>query len=837
MDDNVDGDAASSSSSEGYEEGNQSHTFMDTEALKRISLSRQRVENSWEDISSDEGEGGDGEDGEEGKDGWEDADSSGDDGEDGQDSESATSNATTTKAKTSSKQAFQDYKQSKRALMMSESNNMERYKRLMSGDTPADDKELKRTDTAEELKDMEPFSAGRGTESFDQTEGISRAHEIYLPDEEKRESASISRRKSTSQLHSHNGSNSNSSRLPYLDARTTSRSPSVSKALMELDNDQIELDRGQNGHVKEFYASEPVSPSTDQDIKQWNELQPPRPGNFNHTASFTKIGSAFSLAVGLASKATSTETKQSGDYKRDNERLSSQLDELADAAPPYSLWDYLKEEVMATDFDSTQELKWERVTNFIAIPFWMEKIMVFGFAVCLDSFLYTFTILPLRSLVAFIMWVRNTLVWMAGGQKRYLHSSHKCDILKALLIILSCFILSQISDASKMYHSVRGQDVVKLYVIFNVLEIADRLCCSFGQDLLDSLFSRLTLARRKDGRQPYLRPLGFFLLSLGYVLAHTLVLFYQLVTLNVAINSYDNALLTLLLSNQFVEIKGSVFKKFEKENLFQLTCADIVERFQLTLMLSAIGLRNLIEVAGATPSPMVKPASQNGMQSQLSGAGKNITPSSLNPSAIFGPLPTSFTVFPSFSLLETTFTPVCIVLASECLVDWLKHAFITKFNHIRPSVYGRFMDVLCRDLTIAGRSTKANTRRRHTFVDQSPVVSRRLGFAAIPLACLLVRMTSQILGMLQDDSHFDECARPNIHQHEQNGDNQTLSYIMIVGQALRSSIIFTVKWFVKNADTKVDLALNYIFSASAWILTIFIAWILCVSIKEKWLYK
>lgn len=59
----------------------------------------------------------------------------------------------------------------------------------------------------------------------------------------------------------------------------------------------------------------------------------------------------------------------------------------------------------------------------------------------------------------------------------------------------------------------------------------------------------------------------------NYLVAHTLVLFYQLVTLNVVFNSYSNALLTLLLSNQFVEIKGSVFKKFEKENLFQLTCA------------------------------------------------------------------------------------------------------------------------------------------------------------------------------------------------------------------------------------------------------------------------
>jgi hypothetical protein len=55
--------------------------------------------------------------------------------------------------------------------------------------------------------------------------------------------------------------------------------------------------------------------------------------------------------------------------------------------------------------------------------------------------------------------------------------------------------------------------------------------------------------------------------------AHALVMVYQLISLNVAVNSYDHALLTLLVSNQFVEIKGSVFKKFEKDSLFQITCA------------------------------------------------------------------------------------------------------------------------------------------------------------------------------------------------------------------------------------------------------------------------
>ncbi len=60
------------------------------------------------------------------------------------------------------------------------------------------------------------------------------------------------------------------------------------------------------------------------------------------------------------------------------------------------------------------------------------------------------------------------------------------------------------------------------------------------------------------------------------VVAHALVMIYQMISLNVAVNSYDNALLTLLVSNQFVEIKGSVFKKFEKDNLFQITCAGML---------------------------------------------------------------------------------------------------------------------------------------------------------------------------------------------------------------------------------------------------------------------
>ena len=47
-------------------------------------------------------------------------------------------------------------------------------------------------------------------------------------------------------------------------------------------------------------------------------------------------------------------------------------------APPFSLWDYLREELLATDFDSHQELKWERVSNFLSVPLAVEKVRTFG---------------------------------------------------------------------------------------------------------------------------------------------------------------------------------------------------------------------------------------------------------------------------------------------------------------------------------------------------------------------------------------------------------------------------------------------------------------------------
>ncbi|KAM0279746.1 hypothetical protein ACHAQH_004437 [Verticillium albo-atrum] len=368
-------------------------------------------------------------------------------------------------------------------------------------------------------------------------------------------------------------------------------------------------------------------------------------------------------------------------------------------------------------------VKIERLKNVLLIPFYLERTLYFGALACLDAWLYNFTILPIRFCVA------------VGVLIRCLTSMHKADILQGAIILFSSAFLMNL-DASRMYHVIRGQDAIKLYVIYNVLEassfaercmdmlltfiqVGDRLLSALGQDIFECLLSTEALSRNKSGRSKLLLPFGLFLLALVYNCIHSVALYYQVITLNVAVNSYSNALLTLLLSNQFVEIKSTVFKRFEKDNLFQLTCADITERFQLCLMLFIIGMRNVVEVGG--------------LSIPGTGLGGDLKVSSTKPQHSPFILPHSFTVLPSWLWSGEVLSPFLIVIGSEILVDTIKHAYINKFNKIRPYFYSRILDILCKDY--------------YTNAFVRPSLTRRVGLATLPLACLFIRASVQTYHM------------------------------------------------------------------------------------------
>lgn len=152
----------------------------------------------------------------------------------------------------------------------------------------------------------------------------------------------------------------------------------------------------------------------------------------------------------------------------ENPSIKRQRKSYVEEAKLPGLWEYMRNELKSIDVDESHIIKSERVANFLSVPYQLEKLLLFGFCICLDSFLYTFTILPIRILIA--LWHSVLLFFTLGKWPRPLKPAERCDLLKGALILICSYLLLYI-DASRLYHSVRGQSVVKLYVIFNVLEV------------------------------------------------------------------------------------------------------------------------------------------------------------------------------------------------------------------------------------------------------------------------------------------------------------------------------------------------------------------------------
>jgi len=324
----------------------------------------------------------------------------------------------------------------------------------------------------------------------------------------------------------------------------------------------------------------------------------------------------------------------------------------------------------------------EKVYNFWKIPWEVEKFMMFGFLQCADSFLFVYTFLPLRILGA--LWgliSRPFRVCFRPTSQTLLKPAEACDLLKGFILVI-CGALMTYVDTSILYHLIKSQSVIKLYIFYNMLEVGDRLFSSFGQDLIDALF--WTSTEKKDRKREHFGVIPHLFSAIIYVCLHALLVLFQATTLNVAINSSNKALLTIMISNNFVELKGSVFKKFDKNNLFQVACSDVRERFHLFVLLFVVVIQTMKEYAWKT------------------------------------------------EILWLMLPDCAIVFVIECCIDWIKHAFITRFNELQVDVY--------RDYTLSLAYDMAQTRQKNAYTDHSDLIARRMGFIPLPLGVVMIRV-------------------------------------------------------------------------------------------------
>ncbi|XP_022153683.1 protein POLLEN DEFECTIVE IN GUIDANCE 1 isoform X2 [Momordica charantia] len=331
---------------------------------------------------------------------------------------------------------------------------------------------------------------------------------------------------------------------------------------------------------------------------------------------------------------------------------------------------------ITTTFGNEKER--ERVYDTIfRLPWRCELLIDVGFFVCLDSFLSLLTVMPTRIMI---------ILWRLFNTRKFERpSSAELSDFGCFLIMACGVALLQLTDISLIYHMIRGQGTIKLYVVYNVLEIFDKLFQSFGGDVLQTLFNSADgLANCPPENMGFW--IGRFIsdqvLAVTASIVHSFILLAQAITLSTCIVAHNNALLALLVSNNFAEIKSNVFKRYSKDNIHRLVYFDSIERFHILAFLLFVLAQNILEAEGPW--------------------------------------------FGSF-LYNALLVFIC-----EMLIDIIKHSFLAKFNDIKPIAYSEFLEDLCKQaLNMQGEDAKKNL----TFVPVAP-------------ACVVIRVLTPVYAAL-----------------------------------------------------------------------------------------
>ncbi|KAF0910289.1 hypothetical protein E2562_001475 [Oryza meyeriana var. granulata] len=267
-------------------------------------------------------------------------------------------------------------------------------------------------------------------------------------------------------------------------------------------------------------------------------------------------------------------------YMKENGNVLGEVEHLDNSPFRYFLGELYGGNSLRGTISAGNDKKRQRVYNtMFHVPWRCERLIVAGFFVCLDSFLSLLTIMPARIAIT---------VWRVLKTRQFLRPNAADLSDYGCFVVLALGVASlQMIDISLIYHVIRGQGTIKLYVVYNVLEIFDKLCQSFGEDVLQVLFNSA------EGLSTCSTDSATFEL-MRFILDEAIAA----ITLSTCIIAHNNALLALLVSNNFAEIKSNVFKRVSKENLHNLVYYDIIERFHITAFLLFVLAQNILEAEG-----------------------------------------------------------------------------------------------------------------------------------------------------------------------------------------------------------------------------------------------
>jgi len=213
----------------------------------------------------------------------------------------------------------------------------------------------------------------------------------------------------------------------------------------------------------------------------------------------------------------------------------------------------------------------EKTHGILEISLLYESFCTWSYLIILANLLYMFFIMPFTVILNCVQYFCTSRVFTQRGLFQ----------IFIFVLISTAIFISFILSPAYIYHWIRGQNTLKIYVMFGFLDMSDNLLRKMGHCNIENICVAL---KNKKTTTIIL----VFIQALIYTEIHTFILFLQMLTLFVAFNSSTNSLLILLLSTNFAEIKVSLFKRIDFTMLFKTFCGDIVERVQFFIFFAIL---------------------------------------------------------------------------------------------------------------------------------------------------------------------------------------------------------------------------------------------------------
>ncbi|KAJ6254438.1 hypothetical protein M0813_12396 [Anaeramoeba flamelloides] len=222
-------------------------------------------------------------------------------------------------------------------------------------------------------------------------------------------------------------------------------------------------------------------------------------------------------------------------------------------------------------------------SSIFLIPLSLERFQFFALTILFDSFFTYFLLLPLHLVFSII---RVTLK-ICRLSKRVIKDEFQF-LVHTSLFLITTILMFQI-DASRLYHLIKSQSFIKFFALYRLFDMFHKLLSVFGVVFLDSLSASCQSNFSFTNLQTFVL---YYLAGLIYSLVHASLYLMNLVTLHICVHSQGWTLVPFFLSTQTSQIKSIVFKRFGKQNVFQIVCADLVARMQLIIFFFIIVMRD-----------------------------------------------------------------------------------------------------------------------------------------------------------------------------------------------------------------------------------------------------